>query len=227
MSEQVPNQGNGGNGGNQGDSRTERIAHNPAVARVPERVARGTLATGVLVFTGQQEFVLDFLQVLAKPAQLVARVVVTPAMMDRLVGVLRENFGRFSSTFGAPPSLPKPVQERPMSAQEIYGDIKIADDMLSGMYANNVMVGHTPAEFSLDFITSFYPHAAVSARVYMAANRIPGLIDTLNTALGNYVRAQQQAQQQMQQPQQPPQPPRGPEGGGSQFPHLGNPSPEK
>ncbi|MEZ6074926.1 MAG: hypothetical protein R3C56_04380 [Pirellulaceae bacterium] len=47
--------------------------------------------------------------------------------------------------------------------QDIYDDLKIRDEFLSGAYANAVMIGHGPHEFSFDFITNFYPHSAVSA----------------------------------------------------------------
>ncbi len=59
---------------------------------------------------------------------------------------------------------------------------------MSGVYANAVMVGHTPAEFGVDFITSFFPNASVSARVYLAAPRIPQLIDTLSGLVAQFHR---------------------------------------
>ena len=58
---------------------------------VPERVARGATATGFLAFFGPNEFVIDFLQFLSRPANLVARVVMTPAVAEQFLGVLREN----------------------------------------------------------------------------------------------------------------------------------------
>lgn len=54
---------------------------------------------------------------------------------------------------------------RQASVQEIYDDLKVRDEILSGAYANAVMIGHGPHEFGSDFITNFYPHSAVSARV--------------------------------------------------------------
>jgi hypothetical protein len=68
---------------------------------------------------------------------------------------------------------------RQASAQEIYDDLKIRDELLSGAYANAVMIGHGPHEFSFDFITNFYPHSAVSARVFLAAGQVPRLYDSL------------------------------------------------
>ncbi len=164
-------------GGQSGDM--QRIAHQPMSARVPEKIARGVVATGFLAYLGQQELVLDFLQFISRPPHLVARVVMTPAVAEQFLSVLRENLGRYSSTFGAPPPIAKNPNDKPRPPQEIYDDLKIADDQLCGVYANAVMVGHTPVEFGVDFITSFFPTAAVSARVYLAAPRIPQLIDTL------------------------------------------------
>jgi hypothetical protein len=177
-------------------------------ARVPERVARGATATGFLAFFGPNEFVIDFLQFLSRPANLVARVVMTPAVAEQFLGVLKENLARFEQQFGPPPAMPKPaVPEKPRSAQEIYDELKISEDVISGTYANTVMVGHTPVEFGLDFITSFMPHAAVSARVYIAAPRVPQLIDTLSGLITQYKRQQQGLAASPPPPPPPPPPP--------------------
>jgi len=61
---------------------------------------------------------------------------------------------------------------------------------MSGAYSNNVMIGHSASEFFFDFITSFYPTAAVSARVFVSAPQLPRLLDTLNLAMQAYRRRQ-------------------------------------
>ena len=71
---------------------------------------------------------------------------------------------------------------RRASAQEIYDDLKLRDEILSGSYANAVMIGHGPHEFSFDFITNFYPHSAVSARVFLAAGQVARLAESLRGA---------------------------------------------
>jgi hypothetical protein len=63
--------------------------------------------------------------------------------------------------------------------QDIYDELKIKDEILSGTYANAVMIGHGPYEFSFDFITNFYPQSAVSFRVYLASGHIARLLDSL------------------------------------------------
>jgi len=163
----------------------EQFQHQPVAARVPEKMARGALTTGVLVLDSPNEFVLDFLQGLTRPHQIVARVVVAPAVMEQIVTAASDNLDKYVQAFGSPPALPKPPTKRPTIA-EIYENFKLPDELLSGAYANNVMVGHSPAEFFFDFITGFYPTAAVSARVMTAAHHMPRIVDTLKMALQQY-----------------------------------------
>jgi hypothetical protein len=75
------------------------------------------------------------------------------------------------------PSVPQPPKRQ--NPQEIYDELKLRDEILSGDYANAVMIGHGAYEFSFDFITNFYPQSAVSCRVYLASGHIPRLLDSL------------------------------------------------
>ena len=75
------------------------------------------------------------------------------------------------------PQPPQPPKRQ--NPQEIYDELKLRDEILSGVYANAVMIGHGPYEFSFDFITNFYPQSAVSARVYLASGHIARLLDSL------------------------------------------------
>jgi Protein of unknown function (DUF3467) len=236
------------------DDRPDPTAEQPIRARVPEHVAGGCFSTGVIVMTAQTEFILDFVQNLGRPHQIVARVVMPHGVLPQLVDALGRNVQLYRSRWGELPNpnipnqtvmhapLPgvnqqahgaaaqplKPVaqptepnqsssnsaagpgagnpvaplsnpdltdgqskqnpppqppndsgQARQATAQEIYDDLKIRDELLSGNYANAVMIGHGPHEFSFDFITNFYPHSAVSVRVFMAAGQIPRLFDSL------------------------------------------------
>src|SRR5215208_7349104 len=78
---------------------SQQIAHSPVSARVPERVARGVLSTGVIVLDSPNEFVLDFLQNLSRPPQIVARVVLPPAVMFSFVASVRDNLGKYTERF--------------------------------------------------------------------------------------------------------------------------------
>ena len=87
--------------------------------------------------------------------------------------------------------------------QEVYDDLKLRDEILSGAYANAVMIGHGPYEFSFDFITNFYPQSAVSCRVYLASGHIHRLLESLRAS---WEQLRPRLNQQL--PPQPPQPPR-------------------
>ena len=285
-------------------------------ARVPDHVAEGTFSSGAIVVTGVTEFIIDFLQTVARPHKVAARIIIPHAVMPQFIDALGKNLAIYRDRFGDPPqppgrsgpatamgatavprelpeprtgatstpagsvaggeptgsasgsmspfgstdvfpgsSLPPgpaqpasrengggdspgaadmpptadPVPTSPASPppsgggqagagassprrptpQEIYDDLKIPDTVLSGAYANGVMIGHGASEFGLDFLTSFYPQSAVSARVFMAAGQIPRLLESLQHAL-------RQLHQRGPSPGQPPRPPSenrpGPEG---------------
>ncbi len=262
-------------------------------ARVPEHVSRGVFSTGAIVMTGSTEFILDFVQNLGRPHQVVARIVLPHVVMPQFADALSTNIelyrqrfgplpnsnptppapphavsgnnpapgasesmatpnqptgdplsgltqssqivGGFSpptaepsssspsnSALGSAPAIPpsasgnpidgsnrspvepneftsqpstpgpstsgqniQPAQTPPPrkpTAQEVYDELKLRDETLSGAYANAVMIGHGPHEFSFDFITNFYPQSAVSSRVFLAAGQVARLLDSLRTA---------------------------------------------
>lgn len=177
----------------------EQILHSTVGARVPESKAQGVLCTGTIVLEGPNEFVIDFMQNLTRPPRVGARIVLSHAVMGQFVAALADSFQKYEQRFGPPKPMPRPANPNRPSIKEIYGDLRLADDQLSGNYATTVMIGHSPAEFFLDFITRFYPTAAVSSRVYMTASHIPGLLDTLNASLAQHRRNKP--------PQEPPSPP--------------------
>ena len=151
-------------------------------ARVPESVSTGVLSTGVIVMTGANEFVVDFIQGLGQPAQVAARVVVPHSVMPQFVDALRRNLDIYRERYGEPPALPQnpnPQQRQP-SAQEIYDELKMSDDVQSGAYANGVMIGHSMTEFKLDFLANLFPHTTVSTRVFMATPQVPRMLDSLS-----------------------------------------------
>ena len=66
---------------------------------------------------------------------------------------------------------------------QIYDDLRLPDDVLSGRYANAVLIRHSATEFCFDFITNIYPRSAVSNRVYMAAANVHALLTSLTRSL--------------------------------------------
>lgn len=201
--------GGGGPGGppepkREGGTYSQEYKHTPVSARVPEKVARGVLSTGVLVLDGPNEFVIDFMQALTRPFNVATRVVLPPPVMEQFIAALRDNVQKFEQRFGAPAPLPKPPADRRPTIQEIYDEFKLADEQMSGTYANAVMVGHSASEFFFDFITNFFPTSAVSARVFLSAQQVPRMLEAVTMA---HQRWAQRMQQQRQLPAPPPQPP--------------------
>lgn len=183
-------------------------------ARVPDHVSEGVFSNAVIVMTGPSEFVLDFLQTIGRPQRVAARVVLPHPVMPQFIDALKKNIDIYTNRFGAPavPQQPKPpegTEQRRPTPQEIYDDLKMPDSQLSGSYANGVMIGHAATEFSLDFLTSFFPQSAVSARVYVSSGQIPRLLESLQ---GAWQGLKQRGNQQ------PPMPPSGEDGPESQPP---------
>jgi hypothetical protein len=189
-----------------GNTYHQEVQHSPATARIPDAVSRGVFSTGAIVMHGAHDFVIDFVQSLAPPRRVVARIALPPTVVPLFVGALQENLRKYNQSFGPVPRMPAPppgaVPNAPPPITDVYEQLKLPDEMMSGVYANTVVISHSPAEFCFDFVTSFYPRSAVSGRVYLATPHVPELLDSLIRAL------QQFQQKQQQQPQQrPPQPP--------------------
>ncbi len=164
---------------------SQQLQHAPVSARLPDHVASGVFTTGVIVVEGGEEFVLDFVQGLTRPPRVAARVVLPPNVMAHFVNALKDNLQKYEQTFGPPKPLPQPNVERRPTVQEIYQDLRLPDEILSGVYANTVMIGHSPSEFFFDFITRFFPTASVSARVYLAASQAPKMLQALASSVQN------------------------------------------
>src|SRR5580704_3157458 len=188
----------------------EEIQHSQVSAVVPERVARGVFSTGAVVVQGAHEFILDFLLRMSQPQQGAARIVLPPGVCAQFIAALTDNLNNYQSKYGAPiipngpAGQPAAPPASPVSAQDLYEQLKLQDDVLSGNYANAVMIGHTRCEFCFDFITTFFPRSAVSSRVFMAAPGVPRLLDSLKHSFEKY---QQKIAQFRNNPPPPPAPP--------------------
>ncbi|MEX2216866.1 MAG: DUF3467 domain-containing protein [Phycisphaeraceae bacterium] len=200
-------------------TRSEQVQHRAVGARVPEGVGRGVFSTGAIVMSGQAEFVLDFVQRMGRPHQVAARIVLPHSVLPRFISALEENLKRFEDRFGPPPKLPKPDPDaRRPSIQEIYDDLKMPDDVLSGSYCNSVMIGHSASDFSFDFITNFFPQSAVSRRVFLSAAQVVPMLDSLKNTWKQFQQRVVDQQKQQHKPlersepehltQPPPEPPK-------------------
>jgi len=179
----------------------------------------GIFSTGAVVLQGQHEFIVDFLLRMQQPQQVAARIVMPPQVVAQFIQALQENIRKHEDRFGEIllPTPPVPDPNAPkQTAQDLYDQLKLADEKLSGQYANAVMIGHTASEFSLDFITTFFPRSAVSSRVFVAAQNAKRLLDSLRHAF----------QQFQQRPQNPPPPQAPPDVPPDDAPPFGGYHPE-
>lgn len=197
-----------------GGTYQQELQHSMVAARVPEAVGLGTFCTGAIVLTGPHEFVLDFVLRMSPPHRIAQRVVMSPTVVGLFLRALKENLDKYRQNFGAPPQLPPPPTGlKPPPISEVYEQLKLPEELMSGTYANAVMIVHTPAEFCFDFVTSFYPKSAVSARVYLAVPHVTQLFDSLSRSYEQFVQKFQN-QQLPKPPAPPPRPDTPPEGAG-------------
>jgi len=195
-----------GNGNDQEQDKSDliqgQVRHNQLSARVPEHVARGVFSTGAIVLVGNNEFIMDFVVRMAQPHQVATRVTSPHAVMTQLIGAIKTNLAKYRDRFGDLPEMPKgdPSAHRP-TIDEVYDELKLPDEQLSGVYANAVMISHSPAEFCFDFITHFYPKSSVSGRVYVSAAQVPRLLDAISHTYEEFKKRviAQQSQQRQQQ----------------------------
>ncbi len=195
---------------NPDDPQSQQVQARHISARVPDSVRPGVFSTGIIVISGPFEFVLDFVQNIGGPAHVVARVIIPHQVMPQFVEALRKNWEMYVQRFGVPSEPPRPPadpQQRRLSVQEIYDELKLPDELLSGAYANGLMIAHTASEFKLDFLTNMYPHSAVSGRVFLAAPQIPRMIESLHTTLVQYQQRVAQQRRAAEEGDPPPAPP--------------------
>lgn len=182
--------------GDESGPKSQEIKHQQVSALVPEHVARGVFSTGAVVLGGTHEFILDFLLRMQQPQQVAARIILPPTVVQQFLGALKENIRKFEDRFGDVHDPVKAMQkqqppQQQASAQELYDNLKLPEEVMSGTYANAVMIGHSAYEFSFDFITTFFPRSAVACRVYLAAPNVPRLYDSLTHSFKQFQEKQQ------------------------------------
>ncbi|MCL5667015.1 MAG: DUF3467 domain-containing protein [Patescibacteria group bacterium] len=75
-------------------------------------------------------------------------------------------------------------QEQVPQGQQIQ--VKTSDDVLKGVYANMMQIGHTPEEFILDFMSLFPPAGILSSRVIVSPSHMKRIVAALQDNLQKY-----------------------------------------
>lgn len=66
---------------------------------------------------------------------------------------------------------------------DAYDRLKYPDELLGGAYANQVSITQSANEFCLDFVVQLFPRSVVTARIYLAASRVPDLLGSVRRSL--------------------------------------------
>ena len=82
--------------------------------KIGDEELKGRYANLLRVTHTREEFVLDFIQVVAPQGIVTARVVTSPGHLKRIVQALAANLGRYEESFGAIGESADPSQERPV-----------------------------------------------------------------------------------------------------------------
>lgn len=64
--------------------------------------------------------------------------------------------------------------------------VKVTDEVLKGVYANMVQVGHTPEEFILDFMNMFPPTGIITSRVIISPGHMKRIVAAIADNLKRY-----------------------------------------
>lgn len=64
--------------------------------------------------------------------------------------------------------------------------VSMSDEVLKGVYANNLSVGYSREEFVLDFMNLFPPKGLVGARVFVSPGHLKRVIGVLTNSLKQY-----------------------------------------
>ena len=73
-----------------------------------------------------------------------------------------------------------------MSKEQRKLAIKFPEGVLSGIYANQMVVAHTRDEFVLDFVNLFPPEGVVNARLIVSPGHLKRMIGALKENLARY-----------------------------------------
>ncbi len=105
-----PHSGSAGGGPLPGGGNTyhQEVQHAPATARVPDAVGRGVFGTHAIVMQGAHEFIIDFIQSLAPPRRVVARIILPTTVVPLFVAAFEDSLRKYAASFGPVPRLQGP-----------------------------------------------------------------------------------------------------------------------
>lgn len=73
-----------------------------------------------------------------------------------------------------------------MAENEQELQIKFPEDLIGGVYANNMIITHTKEEFIMDFIMAAPPAGTVNARVILSPSHVKRILGALQENIRKY-----------------------------------------
>ena len=77
--------------------------------KVSDEALKGSYANMMVVSHTQEEFVLDFMNVVAPNGIVSARVITSPGHLKRIIAALTDNLKKYESQYGAVKNAPAPL----------------------------------------------------------------------------------------------------------------------
>lgn len=94
------------------ENMSEKSSQQEVQVAFPESLKGGVYSNLMVVTHTKEEFVLDFMMVMAPVGSVTARVVISPGHMKRMISALRENLGKYESKFGKLTEAAEPPKPR-------------------------------------------------------------------------------------------------------------------
>ncbi|MCH2598890.1 MAG: DUF3467 domain-containing protein [Pirellulales bacterium] len=114
----------------------------PVAARVSESASRGVFSTGVVLLTGGNEFIVDFVQNLGSPTSVVSRVIIPHGAMARIIDAIERNVEGYEDRFGpipdgigevaseaGGPDNPRDTQDQAQDQEQVQGQGIAPEDL--------------------------------------------------------------------------------------------------
>ncbi len=64
--------------------------------------------------------------------------------------------------------------------------IKFPDELIGGVYANNMIIAHTKEEFIMDFIMAAPPAGTVTSRIIISPNHMKRILQAIGDNINKY-----------------------------------------
>jgi polyhydroxyalkanoate synthesis regulator phasin len=155
----------------------ERIFYDPPTAIIPEDMV-GVFSTEVVIFYGENEVTIDFIQGIVKPFRLVSRIILNYEVAKKFFEDLKKQILSIEENKEFNHLVKNLVEEysnsnkqEPQKVDDVYDDLKLTNEQLRGFYSNKILITYGKDAFCLDFINNIYPKSIVVSRIFMSFSR--------------------------------------------------------